>query len=206
LAQKDHFEETFRSFITGDLNRRSFMLRTSAMVGATAAATVPGLARVGSAFAQDATPVDSADIVTGGTLRMGMQSDPGGLDPQLQSATALWKVTELIYSNLTQVNPDLSVRPDLAESWVISDDGLTYTFTLHQATFHNGRAAVAADVKYSFERLVDPATASPTAGSLASMKSIEAPDDATVVVTLSRPDASFPGRSSRKMAISRRSR
>ncbi len=188
MAQKDHFEETFRSFITGDLNRRNFLLRTGALA---AAATVPGVGRVGSAFAQDATPVETADIVTGGTLRMGMQSDPGGLDPQLQSATALWKVTELIYSTLTQVNPDLSVRPDLAESWVIADDGLTYTFTLHQATFHNGRAVVASDVKYSFERLVDPATASPTAGSLASMKSIEAPDDATVVVTLSRPDASF---------------
>ncbi len=188
MAQKDHFEETFRSFITGDLNRRNFLLRTGALA---AAATVPGVGRVGSAFAQDATPVEAADIVTGGTLRMGMQSDPGGLDPQLQSATALWKVTELIYSTLTQVNPDLSVRPDLAESWVISDDGLTYTFTLHQATFHNGRAVVASDVKYSFERLVDPATASPTAGSLASMKSIEAPDDSTVVITLNQPDASF---------------
>jgi peptide/nickel transport system substrate-binding protein len=142
-------------------------------------------------LAQDATPVETAAIKMGGTLRMGMQSDPGGLDPQLQSATALWKVTELIYNYLTQVNPDLSVRPDLAESWEISDDGLTYTFKLHPATFHNGRAVVADDVKYSFERLVDPTTASPTAGSLASMQSIEAPDDATVVVTLSRPDASF---------------
>jgi peptide/nickel transport system substrate-binding protein len=89
------------------------------------------------------------------------------------------------------VNPDLTVRPDLAESWEISDDGLTYIFTLHPANFHNGRAVVAADVKYSFERLVDPATASPTAGSLVSMQSIEAPDDATVVITLKQPNAAF---------------
>jgi peptide/nickel transport system substrate-binding protein len=100
-------------------------------------------------------------------------------------------VTELIYNFLTQVNPDLTVRPDLAESWDISDDGLTYTFKLHPATFHNGRAVVAADVKYSFERLVDPDTASPTAGSLVSMKTIEAPDDETVVITLTQPNAAF---------------
>lgn len=187
MVQHDRFEEMFRSFVAGDLTRRNLILRAA---GLGAAAAVVGLPGAG-AMAQDATPVDPADIKTGGTLHMGMQSDPGGLDPQLNSATALWKATELIYSLLTQVNPDLSVRPDLAESWDISEDGLTYTFHLHPATFHNGRAVVASDVKYSFERLVDPATASPTAGSLASMSSVEAPDDSTVVITLSQPNAAF---------------
>ena len=189
LTQKDHFEETFRSFITGDLNRRSLMLRTAGLAGAAAAVTVPGVARVGSAFAQDATP--AADVIMGGTLRMGMQSDPGGLDPQLQSLTALWHVVEFIYNRLTKVNPDLSVALELAESVDISEDGLTYTFKLHPATFHNGRAVVAEDVVFSFNRLVDPATASPSAADLASMASIEAPDDSTVVITLNQPDASF---------------
>jgi peptide/nickel transport system substrate-binding protein len=191
LAQKDHFEETFRSFITGDLNRRSFMLRTGALAGAAAAATVPGVARVGSALAQDATPVDTADIVMGGTLRMGMQSDPSALDPQLQSLTAIWHVVEQIYSRLTKVNPDLSVALELAESVDISEDGLTYTFKLHPANFHNGRAVVAEDVVFSFNRLVAPETASTSAADLASMASIEAPDDSTVVITLKQPDASF---------------
>ncbi|HET9659497.1 MAG TPA: ABC transporter substrate-binding protein [Thermomicrobiales bacterium] len=190
MPNQDHVEQLFRSFISGDLTRRQLMLRATGLASA-AAITIPLAGRAGGALAQDATPVDTADIKMGGTLRMGMQSDPGGLDPQLQSATALWKVSELIYNNLTQVNPDLSVRTDLAESWEISDDGLIYTFKLHPANFHNGRAVVAADVKYSFERLIDPETASPTAGSLASMKSIEAPDDATVVVTLTQPNASF---------------
>jgi peptide/nickel transport system substrate-binding protein len=176
----------FRSLITGELTRRQLMVRA----GGFASVAAIGMSG-GAALAQDATPVDPADIKPGGTLRMGMQSDPGGLDPQLNSATALWKATELIYNFLTQVNPDLSVRPDLAESWDISDDGLTYTFKLHPATFHNGRAVVAADVKYSFERLVDPATASPTAGSLVTMKTIEAPDDETVVITLTQPNAAF---------------
>ena len=191
MTHKDHFEETFRSFVTGDLNRRRFMLRSSAMAGAAVAATVPGISRVGSAFAQDATPVDTADIVMGGTLRMGMQSDPGTLDPQLQSLTATWHVVEQIYSRLTQVNPDLSVKLELAESLDIAEDGLTYTFTLHPANFHNGRPLVADDVVFSFNRLVAPETASPSAADLASMASIEAPDDKTVVITLNQPDASF---------------
>jgi peptide/nickel transport system substrate-binding protein len=192
LAHEDTFEKTFRAFIQGDLNRRKFMLRTAALAGAAAAVTVPGGRRIGSALAQDATPeLDTADIKMGGTYRMGMQSDPGGLDPQLQSLTACWHVVEHIYSRLTTVNPDLSVSPELAESWEISDDGLTYTFKLHPATFHNGRAVVASDVKYSYERLVAPETAAPSASDLASMKTIEAPDDSTVVITLTQPDASF---------------
>lgn len=189
MAHKDHFEETFRSFITGDLNRRSFMLRTAGLAGAAAAVTVPGIGRVGSAFAQDATP--AADVIMGGTLRMGMQSDPGTLDPQLQSLTATWHVVEQIYSRLTKVNPDLSVALELAESVDISEDGLTYTFTLHPANFHNGRPVVAEDVVFSFNRLVAPETASPSAADLASMASVEAPDDSTVVITLNQPDASF---------------
>jgi len=189
LAQKDHFEETFRSFITGDLNRRSFMLRSAGLAGAAAAATVPGVARFGTALAQDATP--PADVVMGGTLRMGMQSDPGTLDPQLQSLTATWHVVEFIYNRLTKVNPDLSVALELAESVDISEDGLTYTFKLHPANFHNGRPVVAEDVVFSFNRLIAPETASPSAADLASMASIEAPDDSTVVITLKQPDASF---------------
>lgn len=123
---------------------------------------------------------------------MGMQSDPSALDPQLQSLTAIWHVVEHIYNRLTKIEPDMSVAPELAESWEISEDGLTYTFHLHQGVmFHSGRELVASDVKFSYERLVDPETASPSAADLASMASIEAPDDYTVVITLNAPDASF---------------
>lgn len=190
LAQKDQFEQTFRAFVQGDLNRRSFMLRTAALAGATAVA-VPGFGRMGSVVAQDATPAGDADVKRGGVLKMGMQSDPSTLDPQLQSLTATWHVVEFIYNRLTKVNPDLSVDLELAESVDISEDGLTYTFKLHPANFHNGRPLVADDVVYSYNRLIDPATASPSAADLASMASIEAPDDSTVVITLKQPDASF---------------
>jgi peptide/nickel transport system substrate-binding protein len=193
MAGQDQFETLFREFLQGNLTRRQAMLRAAGL-GAGAAVIGPRLAGAapsgrGGAFGgryQDETPKP------GGILKMGMQADPTGLDPQKQSLTAIWKVVEHIYNRLTRIMPDLSVVPELAESWTISEDGLTYTFKLHQGVmFHNGREVVAADVKYSLERLVDPATAAPSASELASMESVEAPDNYTVVLKVKARDASM---------------
>ena len=128
----------------------------------------------------------------GGILKVGMQADPTSLDPQKTSLTALFHVTEHIYSALVRLKPDLTVEPDLAEKWDISADGKTYTFTLRKGVkFHSGRALTSADVKYTFDRLVDKATASPNASLLAPAESIATPDDGTVVITLKQADASF---------------
>jgi peptide/nickel transport system substrate-binding protein len=157
-------------------------LLTTGVAGAAPAGRATGF-RTAS---QDATPKP------GGVLKVGMQSDPGGLDPVLLSATALWHVVEHIYNRVTRIMPDLSVAPELAESWEISEDGLTYTFKLRTGvTFHNGREMVADDVVYSFKRLVDPAVASPSADDLSSMADVVAQDASTVVLTLKAPDASF---------------
>ncbi|MEA2583978.1 MAG: peptide/nickel transport system substrate-binding protein [Thermomicrobiales bacterium] len=188
MAAPDQFETLFREFLNGSLTRRQAMLRGAGLgVGAAVVGALPvGRSGSNAALAQDGAPKP------GGVLTMGMQSDPGGLDPQKQSLTALWHVVEHIYSRLTKVEPDLSIAPELAESWEISEDGLTYTFKLHQGVkFHNGREVVAGDVKYSYERLVDPAMASPSAADLLSMAGVEAPDNYTVVLTLKARDASI---------------
>ncbi|MBV8713494.1 MAG: peptide ABC transporter substrate-binding protein [Chloroflexi bacterium] len=128
----------------------------------------------------------------GGVLKVGLQADPTSLDPQKTSLTALFHVTEHIYSLLVRLKPDLTVEPDLAEKWDISPDGKTYTFTLRQGVkFHSGKPLTSADVKYTFDRLVDPATASPNAAVLSSVDTITTPDDNTVVITLNKADASF---------------
>ncbi|HYW89334.1 MAG TPA: ABC transporter substrate-binding protein [Chloroflexota bacterium] len=128
----------------------------------------------------------------GGILKVGLQADPTSLDPQKTSLTAMFHVTEHIYSLLVRLSPDLTLQPDLAEKWDISADGKTYTFNLRKGVkFHSGRALTSADVKYSFDRLVDKATASPNASLLAAVESVVPRDESTIVITLKNPDASF---------------
>jgi peptide/nickel transport system substrate-binding protein len=193
MTARDDFEQLFRDFIAGKISRRDLMAMGAA-AGAGAALATTGIASAGSRSAaprlsaafQDAAPKP------GGVLKVGMQSDPGGLDAVLAPATALWHVVEHIYNKLTVIQPDLSVALELAESLDISEDGLTYTFKLHPGiTFHNGREMVADDVVYSLKRLADPVTASPSVDYVASMADITAPDPSTVVITLKAPDASF---------------
>jgi len=195
MAGRDHFNELFREFLKGTLSRREAMMRAAGIgIGAvvagpalaSAAPSGTGRARLGRD--QDASPTPK----TGGVLRMGMQADPTALDPQKQSLTAIWKAVEHIYNSLTRVEPDLSIAPELAESWEVSEDGLTVTFKLRSGVkFHNGREVVADDVVYSYQRLVDPATGATAASTLDSMESVAAPDASTVVLTLKQPDASI---------------
>jgi peptide/nickel transport system substrate-binding protein len=138
----------------------------------------------------EATP--ETEAVAGGMLRVGVQGDPTNLDPHLTVLAAAGIVIELVYDGLLEVDANLIPQPALAGSWTVSDDALTYTFTLRpNATFHNGRAVVAGDVAYSFNRVLDPDVASPSASYASGIASIETPDEATVVITLAAPDASF---------------
>jgi peptide/nickel transport system substrate-binding protein len=105
--------------LTGKVSRREMMKRAAAIgLSASAVSTlslaavaVPGTASIVSA--QDATP----EPVAGGTLRMGMQADPTAFDPQITSATAIWRVVEHVYDTITRIKPDLTVEPSLAERW-----------------------------------------------------------------------------------------
>jgi peptide/nickel transport system substrate-binding protein len=112
-------------------------------------------------------------------------SEPDQLDPHMTSAYASFQVLENVYDTLVQPGADLSMEPALAESWAISDDNLAWTFHLRDGvTFHNGRALVADDVIYSFQRVIDEGLNGWRFGAVESMT---APDDATVVITLNQP-------------------
>ncbi|MEX2422373.1 MAG: ABC transporter substrate-binding protein [Acidimicrobiia bacterium] len=115
-------------------------------------------------------------------------AEPDRLDPHLTSAYASFQVLENVYDTLVQPGPDLQMEPALAESWEISDDNLTWTFTLRDGvTFHNGRDFTADDVVYSYNRIMDPDVAAANAFRFASIEEVVAVDDRTVEINLSRP-------------------
>jgi ABC-type transport system substrate-binding protein len=143
----------------------------------------------------------------GGAAVVTFNNDLTTLDPQVGYDWQNWSVIKSIFDGLMDYKPGTTeLEPDLAKEYTVSDDGLTYTFKLRDGLkFHNGRPVTAADVKYSLERAVNPATQSPGAGYFSMIKGhdelstgkakemsgIATPDDKTVVFTLTRPDATF---------------
>ncbi len=107
---------------------------------------------------------DGSGFCDGRTL-VTLGSDPAsGFDPIQVRDTSSAEYAVEIYGGLVTLDLDLNVQPDIAESWDISPDHKTYTFTLRDnVVFHNGRRVTAEDVKYSLERAADPANNSPTA-------------------------------------------
>ena len=96
-------------------------------------------------------------------------------------------------SGLMELDENGNPLPDMAESYDLSDDGLTYTFHLRDAVWSNGDPVTANDFVYGWNRLVDPDTASDYSWMLetASVESYEATDDKTFVVKLSTPSGFF---------------
>jgi len=123
---------------------------------------------------------------SGGTLVAAISGEPDQLDPQATTAYFSFQVLENVFDTLVEPDENLQMQPALAEDWTISDDGLTYTFTLREGvTWHDGTPFTASDVVYSFRRIID----APMANNwrFSSVTDISAPDDLTVVFTVSQP-------------------
>jgi peptide/nickel transport system substrate-binding protein len=135
----------------------------------------------------------AADAVRGGALTFGALVEPPGLDPYHQAADARIKFTVLMYQGLFYEGPDGNAVPLLAESYTVAPNGLTYTFKLRQGVkFHTGQTMTAKDVAYSYNYLRDPKNGSPGAGDLSPITAVEAVDDSTVKMTLSRVSGALP--------------
>ncbi len=122
-------------------------------------------------------------------LVMARAADTTGLDPHTQTAFASFRLLELIYEPLVNLDADLNVVPSLAESWSFSEDATMLTLNLRQGvTFHNGAEFTSEDVLASMNRILDETTAAATRANYLSIASIDTPDDYTVVFNLSEPD------------------
>lgn len=122
------------------------------------------------------------------TLRVGMEV-PVVLDPAQGSNDPETAFNRAIRDYLIEVRPDSSIAPNLASEWAISDDGLTYTFTLVEGvTFHDGSPFTSADVVFTFNRLREVGSA---ALRLLGDFEVSAPDETTVVFSIPAPNADF---------------
>ncbi len=142
-------------------------------------------------------------------FRYNEASGISSLDPAFARGQAdIWACNQL-FNGLVQLNDQLEVVPCIARRWEISEDGKTYIFHLRgDVRFHDhavfaegkGRIVKASDFVYSFNRLLDPATASPgiwvfnqVERNSDGVPAFSAPDDTTLIIRLSDPFPPFPG-------------
>ncbi len=171
----------------------------------TTSALAVSLSFAGAALAQDYQPDPNAK--PGGNIIITYKDDVATLDPAIGYDWQNWSMIKSLFDGLMDYVPGTTeLRPGLAESYEVSDDGMTFTFHLRAGVkFHNGREMTAEDVKYSLDRVTNPVTQSPGAGFFASimgydamadgsaseLSGVEVVDPATVKITLNRRDATF---------------
>jgi peptide/nickel transport system substrate-binding protein len=132
----------------------------------------------------------------GGVLRVAVASEPNTLD--CHAGTTFTVVHHLAPHYSFLVKFDAANYPriigDLAESWTVAPDGLTYTFRIREGVvFHDGTPLSSADIKASFDRIRQPpqGITSPRADHFRDVTAIDAPDPRTVIFRLSQPNPSF---------------
>ncbi|MDQ2093400.1 ABC transporter substrate-binding protein [Rhodalgimonas zhirmunskyi] len=126
-------------------------------------------------------------------LRIGLQQEPTVLDPTSDATASIDSMlTHNVFESLTTVDESGAVLPNLASDWTISEDGLTYTFTLVEgATFHDGTAFDAEDVKFTFERAMAEGSTNPSKSIFEPIESVTVIDPKTIEFKLNRKDAFF---------------
>jgi peptide/nickel transport system substrate-binding protein len=138
------------------------------------------------------------------TLVLGMILEPTSLDPTTASAAAIGEVVHYnIFEGLTKIAADGAVTPLLADSWIESPDGKSYTFTLKKGVkFSDGSPFDSATVKFSFERAkAEGSTNKARKAVFDNISHIAAYDPHTVILTLNNADATMPFRLGENTAV-----
>lgn len=175
----------------GCLSRRNF-LRTAGLFGLGAAAV--GLAGCSSDDGTTSDAATSGEQASGGTLVISLPSSPKYLDPILYTGTYESQIINSVCDTLVEYKTDLSeISTSLATEWTISDDGLSYTFTIRDdakfqpGEYQDGRVVTANDVKYSLERSANESSMN----RLSMLDHCNVVSDTQVECVLTSPAASF---------------
>lgn len=141
------------------------------------------------ALALSASPALAQELpVPGGTAIVVLGADPEHLNPGISTGYPVAAVGANVYSALLRQNSEGRPEGDLAESWTVSEDGTVYTFTLRDATFHDGTPVTSADVAYSITEVAGP-NHGRFLNAFQRIESVETPDEKTVVIRLKEPYA-----------------
>ncbi|PLX81299.1 MAG: peptide-binding protein [Desulfuromonas sp.] len=145
----------------------------------------------------NATPVPSASNVAdegslapvhGDTILQGAIGDASNLLPVLAADSASSDINGLVYNGLVRYDKNLEVEGDLAESWEISPDNLTFTFHLRRGiSWHDGQPFTSADALFTYQLYIDPKTPTAYAERYRQVARAEAPDPYTFVVHYDQP-------------------
>ncbi|WP_195909428.1 ABC transporter substrate-binding protein [Rhizobium tubonense] len=127
------------------------------------------------------------------TLNLGMSVEPAGLDPTVAAPVAIGQVTwQNIFEGLVTIDENGKVVPQLAKSWTISPDGLTYTFKLQTGVqFHDGETFDATAAKFALDRARGSDSVNPQKRFFSTIASIDTADAETLVLHLSSPTGSL---------------
>ncbi|BDZ39991.1 hypothetical protein GCM10025863_26050 [Microbacterium suwonense] len=173
-------------------NRVSRRVTRGAVLAVSAALTMT-LALAGCSPKNSGDSSDGSSGDAGATLSFGLSSEPAGFKTGVDQGSAAREIITLVRRGLLTYDGEGKVVPALASDYTVSDDGLTYTFTLRSGLkFSNGDSLTSADVKRTFEYLAVDENGAAAAAAFANIATIDTPDDATVVLTLSQPQTAFP--------------
>lgn len=178
------------NLIAGRLDRRAF-LRHGSVLGL----SLPVMGGIFGAIGLD-VPRARAQGKPGGTVRAAISMPGGAIDPVTYYDSGSYQLVFQTAEFLCVTEPDLTLRPVLAESWSPNEDGSVWTFKLRKGVkFHSGGELTADDVVATFDRLSDPEGASnalPAFKGLLSKGGTQKVDEHTVAFHLDTPSGSFP--------------
>lgn len=145
------------------------------------------LAVMGLSVALGATALATPSFAE--TLKMAWSQDATGLDPHKQTAFSSIRFLELMYEPLVRLDPEAQIVPAIASSWTFNDDATELTVKLNpDSSFSNGDKVTSADVKASYERILNEETGAASRANFTSISTMATPDDETIIFELSEPN------------------